>query len=402
MFPRTLLKFKVKGGVMQPLFLNPNFSDHLSIAERALEFYESCLGMEKGSIDFDELRYRIGDDRLADGLRYALNHIFTYKPKVTRRLKISPTNLRLKLFKFVGSLEGGFARNRVEVLKRFKEECDDEEVRGLELEDLDDYLWSDYPKGYVLVKVKDDVSPIDVIKYYNYEVLDTLLSNSRMLIFMTKGSHKVPKGMFVKEVVRRVKEFGLIYDAQLKDDYVLVSTYGPIELFGKPTRFASRLSMLFNTVQPFLKTVGDWSVKILVHLKKRDLPCILTDSNMPDYAKDMRIDEEIVPIFDSRVERKFYMAMSSVSKYRIEREAEPIIVGDTLIVPDYTFHRIDGVKWYLEIIGYWRPEYVAKKKAKLMELKRAGFDKLILLVENSHIEYFKDIGFPVFPYRMKG
>ncbi len=386
---------------MHPFFLNPNYSDHLLIAKNALSFYESQLGIERGNIDFNELRYRIGDDRLADGLRYALSHVFTYKPKLTYHLKIDPKTLRLKLFKFVGSMDCGFAKNRVEILKRFKEECSDE-IKRLSLEDLDNFLWSDYPKSYILVKVKNHVNPIDVIKYYNYEVLDTLLSNSRVLTFTTRGSFKLPKGAFVKEIVRNVKELGLIYDAQLDNEYVSVSVYGPIELFGRPTRFASRLSILFSKVQPILKIVEEWFVKILIHLKRGDVYCKLTNQNMPDYAKDVEIDEQIIPMFDSKVERKFYIAMSSVSKYKIEREAEPIIIGNTLIVPDYIFTRNDGVKWYLEIIGYWRPEYVAKKKAKLMELKKAGFNNLILLIEDNYIDYFKDVGFPIFSYKMKG
>lgn len=382
---------------MAPLWLDAGNPEHASIVGKAIAFYEARLGLEKRSIDWDELRYEVGDDRLADGLRYALERIYAWKPRAKPyRFKSSPLELRLKLFRMVGSEPGGFAEDRVAMLKRFAFK------HGLSsVEELDEYLWSDDPRGYVLVKVKEQASVEDVVKLYNFEVLDTLLSNSRAISFTSAGSPTMPKGTFAKKLVKEVKRLGLAYDARVEGGSVTVNVYGPVELFGRVTRFAWRLSALFDKALPILKASEKWSVRVVVHLKKRDLPCILTRDAMPSLAMDVKPSEPVEPSFDSSVERRFYAVMSSVKKYEVEREPEPLIVGDTLLVPDYAFVRPDGVKWYVEVVGFWRPEYTAKKRAKLEELKKAGLQRLILLVDQKYANQFKGLGFPTFTYRVR-
>lgn len=128
----------------------------------------------------------------------------------------------------------------------------------------------------------------------------------------------------------------------------------------------------------------------------------MTSETLPELSGGLKPPEPLKPIFDSGVEERFYNIMRSVESFRVWREAEPIMMGDTLIVPDFVFERPDGVKYYLEIIGYWRPEYTAKKRAKLQELKRFGFKNLILLVDQEYSRYFEDIGYPTFAYRLRG
>jgi len=400
MFPRNLLRYRVRNGVMHPQFLCADNPEHVSIGERAIHFYESNMGKDRGSVPFHELRMEVGDDRLADGLRYALRHLYPFAPRWSKSsIGSTPLNLRLRLFRYVGAQ--GFAEDRHATLRTFIEACGGE-LKGMNVEELESHLWSDDPRGHQLTRMKNPVGPGDVIQHYNYEVLDTILSNARVVCFTTRGGPIMPKGTFAKRVVREVKQLGLIYEARLQGDAVSVDVYGPIELFGRPTRFAWRLSALFNRALPILKDAGEWSVRVMVHMRRGDLPCILTHESLPEFASDVQPEEDATPMFDSLVEQKFYNVMSCVDKYRVEREAEPIIVGDTLVVSDYVFERPDGVRWHLEIIGFWRPEYTAKKRAKLDELRKAGFERLILLVDHNQAKHFKDLGFPTYTYRMRG
>lgn len=382
------------------MFLSTKEEGHVLTVEKAIKFYEANLGKKRGEIDFEELRYEVGDDRLADGLAYALRrfYIFSSKPQ-EMNVKSTPLELRLKLFKLVGSTKEGFCKAREAMLQTFIKTYR-KELGSLSVEELDDYLWSDDPKDYTLTRLRSPTAQ-EVIRSYNFEVLDTILSNSKLVSFETKGDAKMPKGTFVKKLVRRVKELGLLYDAYLKDGVAGVSVYGPIELFGRATRFAWRLSLLFHDALPMLRNSSEWCVKVAVQLR-RDLTYILTEGSLPELEADVKPEDETIPMFDSKVEARFYLAMDGVSGYTIEREAEPIVVKDTLVVPDYVFRRDDGTKWYLEIVGFWRPEYTVKKKAKLEEIKRAGFKRLILLVDEEYIKYFKDIGFPTFSYKLKG
>lgn len=400
MFPRRLLRYHLRRGVMHPLFLDAGDPEHIMIADGVIEFYEANLGGERGRIPFEELIYEVGDDRLAKGLTYAMMHLYQFTPRGAG-LKIRPMELRLRLFRAVGSTKPGFAEDRFRTLKEFIE-SNRGELGALSLEEVEEYLWSDDPRGFILSRRGRRPSPEEVIRCYNMEALETILSNSRMLTFSTRGSQKMPLGTFVKKLVRMVKELGLIYEGRMHGDLASVGVYGPIELFGRPTRYAWRLSTLFNRALPLLRDASWWTLEVLVHLRRGDFPCILTSENLPELSGDLKPPEPLKPIFDSGVEERFYNIMRTVESFRVWREAEPIMTEDILIVPDFIFERPDGVKYYLEIIGYWRPEYMAKKRVKLQELKRIGFKNLILLVDQEYSKYFEDIGYPTFIYKVRG
>lgn len=382
---------------MRPFFLDEGNPEHLLLAEKVLAFFNANLGKERGQVDARELYYEVGDDRLAGALAYAAERLYAYKPKPLKvRVGKSPVKLRLKLFELVGRLPPGFAIDRGEFLSALREA---EGLEGVPLEELDDYLWSDDPKSRVLIG--GGATAIKLIRRYNLEVLDTVLANSTLVSFFAPGSDRLPKGAFAKELVRRAKELGLIYEGRLAPGGVSIDVYGPISLFGRPTRFAWRLLTLFHAALPILREAGSWMVKARVRLRKGEVPCLIASDALPP-LEARPVDLRKLRAFDSRVEEKFYRVMSGVDKYRLTREAEPLIFKDLLMVPDFVFERPDGVKWYLEIIGFWRPEYTAKKRAKLMELRRAGLRNLILLVDEKYAKHFKGLGYPAFTYRMRG
>jgi len=54
------------------------------------------------------------------------------------------------------------------------------------------------------------------------------------------------------------------------------------------------------------------------------------------------------------------------------------LLGDTVMIPDFAFtHKEDGRRALVEIVGFWHPDYLKRKLAKV---RAAGRDDLILLV----------------------
>jgi predicted nuclease of restriction endonuclease-like RecB superfamily len=49
------------------------------------------------------------------------------------------------------------------------------------------------------------------------------------------------------------------------------------------------------------------------------------------------------------------------------REPEPFVVGRHVMTPDFSFEK-DGMKAYLEVVGFWTKDYLAKKVQKLKEV----------------------------------
>ena len=63
--------------------------------------------------------------------------------------------------------------------------------------------------------------------------------------------------------------------------------------------------------------------------------------------------------------------------WRLEREVDLIPIPGSVMIPDFRLVHPDGRSRLLEIVGYWRPEYLRKK---FSQVRQAGRDDLILAV----------------------
>jgi predicted nuclease of restriction endonuclease-like RecB superfamily len=109
-----------------------------------------------------------------------------------------------------------------------------------------------------------------------------------------------------------------------------------------------------------------WRLEAEVVLRRgwRPVTFALTD------ADGLRSRVPAPELFDSKIEetlaRKFGPARGG---WRLEREAMILHAGEALIVPDFLFAHEDGTEVALEIVGYWTPEYVTEKLAKLERVR---------------------------------
>jgi predicted nuclease of restriction endonuclease-like RecB superfamily len=85
--------------------------------------------------------------------------------------------------------------------------------------------------------------------------------------------------------------------------------------------------------------------------------------------------------YDSRLEERFAREFRRLAPaWDVIREPEPIPVSGTLIFPDFALcHRSNPVRrWLLEIVGFWTPDYVARKLALY---RSARLSNLILCID---------------------
>ena len=87
--------------------------------------------------------------------------------------------------------------------------------------------------------------------------------------------------------------------------------------------------------------------------------------------------------FDSQLEERFARDFARLAPdWDIIREPEPVRAGATVIFPDFLLrHRLHPDRWVLlEIAGFWTPDYLQNKLARLRE---AGVDRLLLCVDEA-------------------
>lgn len=238
----------------------------------------------------------------------------------------------------------------------------------LTVEHLEAILYADRPAAYRLVDTGPDWTPVELIQRYNLEL-------ARAALYWADGM-QIEIGDHFKSFWRYLKLFKLMFWATPKGNGYLVELDGPISPFVVSTtrygrQFAAFLPALFLAdrwqMQATVKPPG-FARKLLYNLDHRST---LQSHFPPERPFDSQMEADFAADFQAKFgdER---------SQWRLSREDEVLLLGDTVMIPDFAFtHKHDGRRALLEIVGFWHPEYLRRKLAKVRAAQR---DDLILLV----------------------
>lgn len=146
---------------------------------------------------------------------------------------------------------------------------------------------------------------------------------------------------------------------------------GPASVLHCTTRYGVDMAIFL----PALLWCTKWRLKAELQEPDGRTRWLVLDSattNLVSHYKDQ-------PLYDSALERNFAERFEKLEcPWRLERETEIIHAGQMVMIPDFRFrHREDGRTALLEIVGYWRPEYLRRKFAKLAT---AGRNDLIVAI----------------------
>ena len=117
---------------------------------------------------------------------------------------------------------------------------------------------------------------------------------------------------------------------------------------------------------PFILIAEEWELEGKIKMERGGKPKIFTfklnsnnDILLPDFPDNVQGEE-----FDSEVEEKFYNDFKIFAPdWKIIREPKFIKTGTHVIIPDFGFFKND-ISIYLEIAGFWTPEYIERKIEK--------------------------------------
>jgi uncharacterized protein len=89
--------------------------------------------------------------------------------------------------------------------------------------------------------------------------------------------------------------------------------------------------------------------------------------------------------YDSMLEQAFAEHWAKTpTPWRLEREVDLIPLPGSVMVPDFRLAHPDGRSVLLELVGYWRPEYLRKKFAQVRRAARA--DVILAVSERLNLE----------------
>jgi len=286
---------------------------------------------------------------------------------------IDARQLRLELFKKMAQAMTNATSNEVDQV-----ECDSRTIataikraheieEGLNNGDIDLLMFSDFPFEQRLQSPTAPLNVREIILNANQSYIRSLLARSRFITLSVDGH--------ARAVIRQIKLKKLLVSAQKARDYeenYILMISGPLSLFRQTRMYARSLSSLL----PVLAWSPKFELKIYCPTPRGNQRYIIRSGD-PIFPGTTPRE------FDSKVEATFCKQFSRLTQnWNLLREPAPIAVGNSWIFPDFklTHTRDPSRQWLLEIVGYWTPEYLQKKIARL---KQAKISNLILCVDQT-------------------
>lgn len=345
MLPSELLVAQVKGGKIHLRYLNPDGPER-ALAVRLISLYSKSLGKKKSEISgaAKEIESDGNDFRVVRGLCALLDRLSVFEV----RSPVEPQALREIVFEQgVPVLDEG---KRQEVLGKVAARF------GVNPEEILQYMWVDLPEERILVSFSEP-SPDTLLASYNLSLTQTLLFRATFLEVSVKGNPR--------KIISAVKRLGLMYSIRaVEGDSTSITIEGPASMIKLTERYGTSLAKLL----PHILESKHWEIRSKISRgafgRKRLLDFCLTSSDGVVFPEVRCQDVG----YDSSVEESFARRFRALeTRWKLLREPGLIETPAGILIPDFAFE-MGGLRIYLEVVGFWTPEYLEKKISKLTSL----------------------------------
>lgn len=321
----------------------------VSAAEAVIKIYAKGVGLKRGELRerVAELEDTYGSFKFIRGLAALIERKCIFSSKAA----VDPVEARHALFAEASTR--GFPTSEEErrvILETVAAKF------NVSPERLEASIYADLDSEMVLEQAPE-VKPIQLLKEYNLSLTQTLLFHAAEITFTASGNWQ--------RIFRAVKYYGLMYAAMKWNGKFTVRLDGPTSLF-KLTR---RYGAAFAKVLPEIFAGKPWWIEAKI-LREGKLLNFTIESGKHGWLFPETCMEET---YDSSVEAEFASEFKTLAtEWALRREAEPIEVGSSIMIPDFVF-QFGGTHVLMEIIGFWTRNYLRRKLEKLSAVRDTPF-----------------------------
>lgn len=367
MLPTDLLSHRHNGETIVPKRLAINASN-LAMATELIDCFQSLTGNCMGELDrrLQELEGDSPDFRVKRGLAHILKSAFSTFEIVS---PLEPQMLRQRVFSQAATVVPS-PQATEKTLAMLADTLSQELKREVLPIHIREGLYGDLPENRILTEF-DAPEPEALLHRYNLAQVQGIFYRATQ---MTLNAHRNVPGEY-KLLFRYLKLFQLMaYIEGDADHGFTITVDGPTSLLKVSTRYGLALAKLL----PALLHVTRWSMKAI--LQTRDFYTGEPKTGRFSLNSDSGLVSHYPPgkPYDSMLEASFANRWEKQkTEWVLEREVDLIPIPGSVMVPDFRLVHPDGRVFLLEIVGYWRPEYLQKKFA---QVRKAECDNLILAV----------------------
>lgn len=354
MLTKELLEVEKRKPNIQPRYRD--LDEYQPAAEQVLDAYETEKTRAQINEEVSELETH-DTFKLVRGLSKLLDRRATFE----QQYPVEPSKLREAVF------DEGFVTSEEERQQVLRDVAADFDLSPSEVEEN---LWADREEEEVLVSVPE-IDPQELLRQYNLSLTQTLLFDALELEFTASDNFQ--------EIFGLISYLGLMYTV---DEDLTVTVTGPASILKKTRKYGTTLAKLV----PSIMKAGEWSLSAQVETEVSDETRIY-EFTLDSTEADLFPDKVAVESFDSEVERDFATRISSLADgWTVNREPTILRTGNRVMIPDFSFERKDN-QFYLEVIGFWTPEYLNEKLEKVRHVES---EKPIMLAVNESLNCTKE------------
>jgi uncharacterized protein len=351
LLPDGLLSYSVAGSLVVPHFLGEHDHPWLRVL---LEERERFIGRPQRELDA-RLREPLPCDCPPVKLRFAVQVLARRERSHPSRSAVPPRKARALVFEAAARAESLPAVVLSGVAAHL----------GVTPRELSDSLFADLPPERLVGSASMPAGPGELALRINLALVQALLSHATRVRIDVEGQ--------TRALVRHARLRGLICivtERGGKGDHLSLEISGPFALFRKTRLYGRAL----GEIVPMLA----WSSRFRLQAE-----CVLHGRRL---TLQLRTGDPVFPgsaprQHDSRIEERFAREFRKLAPaWDVVREPEPINADGTLIFPDFALQcRANPARrWLLEIVGFWTPDYVARKLARY---RSARLSNLILCID---------------------
>ncbi|MEN8447677.1 MAG: DUF790 family protein, partial [Cyanobacteria bacterium J06555_13] len=306
------------------------------------------------------------DYRVKRGLAHILRNSFSTFEIVS---PLEPVELRDRVFTLAATTAGSPSATE-QHLVTLAAQLTQEKDEPVEPIHIRQGLYADLKENRIFINF-DAPSPEALIHRYNLsQVQGIFYKASHMTINLYRNDPGEYKLMF-----KYLKLFRLMtYVEGEADQGFTITIDGPASLFKPSTRYGVDIAKLI----PAILHVTRWQLSATLQWKN-PYTKVAQDKTF-SLAADCGLVSHYPPgkPYDSMLEQAFAEKWSKTkTQWRLEREVDLIPIPGSVMIPDFRLVHPDGRVFLLEIVGYWRPEYLRKK---FYQVRQAECKTLILAV----------------------
>jgi hypothetical protein len=207
------------------------------------------------------------------------------------------------------------------------------------------------------------VKPEDLLSRYNLAQLQACLYQCQRLTVEATTDFAA--------IVRYAKLCRLLVQTRRISAGYLIELSGPMSVLQETRRYGVNFARFVSA----LVSCRGWRMSAAV-TTPWGRPATLRLHDKSGYRSHIASPSE----FDSEVEARLFADWGEVQDgWRLHREAGILQYGQTTFVPDFLLKHEDGREVFLEVVGFWTPEYLAAKRETIRKFR----DQRILLAVQS-------------------